>query len=160
MRAVSVRIMAHDHDLTFAPPIENGIVVGHDASPSADRALGWAGEEAQLRNCPLHVVRAWRVNDAPRPKHLPPGVVPSEDEFAQAVVDELKRSVAGVLVADVVVHLHPIHAHPEQALVAASVHADLLVVSSRGRGRVARLLGSTSSYVVEHADCPVVVLRG
>ncbi len=152
--------MAHAHDLTFAPPIEGGIVVGHDASASADRALRWAAEEAHLRGCPLHVVRAWRIQDAPRPKQVLPGVVPSEDEFAQAVAEELKRSVDGVPAADVVVYLHPIHAHAEQALVAASAHADLLVVASRGRGRVARLLGSTSAYVVEHADCPVVVLRG
>lgn len=153
-------MMAHDHELTFRPPIEGGIVVGHDASASAAQALAWAAEEAGLRSCPLHVVRAWRIQDAPRPKHLPPGVVPSEDEFAQAVTEELERDVAGVAASDVVVHLHPIHAHAEQALVAASAHADLLVVSSRGRGRVARLLGSTSSYVVGHADCPVVVLRG
>jgi nucleotide-binding universal stress UspA family protein len=152
--------MAHDRELVFTPPIEGGIVVGHDASASADRALRWAAEEAGLRNCPLHVVRAWRIHDAPRPAHLPPGVVPSEDEFAEAVTAELKRDVEAVAAPGLVVHLHPMHAYAEAALVAASAHADLLVVSSRGRGRVARLLGSTSSYVVEHADCPVVVLRG
>ena len=38
--------------------------------------------------------------------------------------------------------------------------ADLIVVGSRGRGSVGRLLlGSISSYVVAHARCPVLVLR-
>jgi nucleotide-binding universal stress UspA family protein len=44
-------------------------------------------------------------------------------------------------------------------LVAASADADLVVVGSRGGGGFARLLlGSVSSQVVSHADCPVVVI--
>lgn len=44
---------------------------------------------------------------------------------------------------------------------AAAEGADLIVVGSRGRGPVGRLLlGSVSDHIVRHADCPVVVVRG
>ncbi|MFN8536435.1 MAG: universal stress protein [Thermomicrobiales bacterium] len=52
---------------------------------------------------------------------------------------------------------------PGSAIVALAtdLHADLLVVTSQGLGPVRRLvLGSVSEDVVQHAPCPVLVLRG
>jgi nucleotide-binding universal stress UspA family protein len=43
---------------------------------------------------------------------------------------------------------------------AAAVGADVVVVGSRGRGALKRaLLGSVSTYVVNNAPCPVLVVR-
>jgi nucleotide-binding universal stress UspA family protein len=43
---------------------------------------------------------------------------------------------------------------------AASFHADLVVLGSRGHGAIATMvLGSTASEVVDHAPCPVLVAR-
>ena len=48
-----------------------------------------------------------------------------------------------------------------EELVRASRDADMLVVGSRGSGGFARLLmGSVSSQVTHHAECPVVVIPG
>jgi nucleotide-binding universal stress UspA family protein len=52
---------------------------------------------------------------------------------------------------------------PGEAIVAAaeSENADLIVVGSHGRSGVSRfLIGSVSDYVVRHAHCPVMVVRG
>jgi nucleotide-binding universal stress UspA family protein len=49
------------------------------------------------------------------------------------------------------------------AIVAAAdaENADLIVVGSHGRSGVSRfLIGSVSDYVVRHAHCPVMVIRG
>ena len=50
-----------------------------------------------------------------------------------------------------------------EAIVAAAdaENADLIVVGSHGRSGVSRfLIGSVSDYVVRHAHCPVMVIRG
>ena len=52
---------------------------------------------------------------------------------------------------------------PGEAIVAAaeSENADMIVVGSHGRSGVSRfLIGSVSDYVVRHAHCPVLVVRG
>ena len=44
---------------------------------------------------------------------------------------------------------------------AQAMAADLVVLGSRGHGRIATmLLGSTAAEVVDHAPCPVLVARG
>jgi nucleotide-binding universal stress UspA family protein len=43
---------------------------------------------------------------------------------------------------------------------AKALNADVVVVGSRGRGAIRRvLLGSVSTYVVHNAPCPVLVIR-
>lgn len=52
---------------------------------------------------------------------------------------------------------------PGEAIVAAadSENADMIVVGSHGRSGVSRFfIGSVSDYVVRHAHCPVMVVRG
>jgi nucleotide-binding universal stress UspA family protein len=50
---------------------------------------------------------------------------------------------------------------PAEALLKAGEEADLVVVGSRGLGGFSGLLlGSTSSQVIHHATCPVVMVPG
>jgi nucleotide-binding universal stress UspA family protein len=57
------------------------------------------------------------------------------------------------------VSVRAVSGFPAKELIDASTDADLVVVGSRGAGGFARLmLGSVSSQVVHHAQCPVVVV--
>lgn len=48
---------------------------------------------------------------------------------------------------------------PSDALCAASVDAELMVLGSHGHGAVHdKLIGSTSERAVHHAPCPVVIV--
>lgn len=141
--------------------IHDGIVVGHDGSRHADRALRWAAEWAHRTGLRLHVVRTWVLSSAPRPHSWHPTYVPPMTDYEEAVREALEEDVRALeLPADIVVSCHVVHGSPARRLVEVSVHADLLAVSSRGRGGFAGLvMGSTTDQVVRHAHCPVVVVR-
>ena len=141
--------------------ITDGIVVGHDGSRHAERALRWAADWAARTGCRLHVVRTWVLSSAPRPESWRTGYVPPMTDFEQAVRDALEEDVhAARLPADVPVACHVVHGTPARRLVEVSAGAELLVVSSRGHGGFAGLvMGSTTDQVVRHARCPVVVIR-
>jgi nucleotide-binding universal stress UspA family protein len=136
------------------------IVVGDDGSAESATAVRWAAEEARVRKAPLVVVRAWTITTAPRPVHWEPGYVPSEDEFASAVADQLAADLADMLGESPGIEVRPLPAHssPEEALVAASREASLVVVGSHGRHLASALLGSTSEHLVRHAHGPIAVV--
>jgi nucleotide-binding universal stress UspA family protein len=49
----------------------------------------------------------------------------------------------------------------EIVLMANHFNVDLIIIGSHGRGAISRLLlGSTAARVVEHAPCPVLVVKG
>jgi nucleotide-binding universal stress UspA family protein len=63
--------------------------------------------------------------------------------------------------SDVPVRARVTEGRAAQVLLDASAGASLLVVGSRGHGGFAEaLLGSVSQHCVQHAPCPVVVVRG
>ena len=74
---------------------------------------------------------------------------------AQALVVRGRR--AGVAVEFLVWEGEP---GPAIIEAAEAEHADILVVGTRGRSRVERMvLGSVSDHVVRHAPCPVLIVR-
>lgn len=58
-------------------------------------------------------------------------------------------------------HAEVVEGNTAAVLLKAAEGADLLVVGCRGHGGfVGALLGSVSQHCVQHATCPVVVVRG
>lgn len=144
------------------PADAGAVVVGHDGSPSADRALTEALLLARALEGPVVVVRAWSLATAPRPADWEFGYVAAFDEYAEAVRLALLSDTRSLLesFADVPVEYRVVHAGPAESLIAISRDARLLVVGARGLGGLAgMLLGSVSDQCVRHARCPVLVAR-
>jgi nucleotide-binding universal stress UspA family protein len=139
-----------------------GIVVGIDGSHNSSKALEWAMTEAAVRNAPLTVLTVHSVMASywsGQPVTLPG----DEDE-----VNKIRKSAESA-VADVAAKLGAgqpesvtvtaVNGFTAQALIDATKDSDLLVVGTRGGGGFGSLLmGSVSSQVVHHANCPVVVV--
>ena len=148
-------------DVQETVTIDGGILVGHDGSRSAQAALRWAGDLARRADLHVHVLRAWSLTTAPRPKTWEPGYVPPMADFEEAVHEELGAHVrAADLGPDVRVSCHVVHRPPAPALIEVAQGAHLLVVAARGLGGFSGLLlGSVSDQCVHHAPCPVTVVR-
>ena len=142
--------------------LDGGVAVGDDGSDCAANAVRYAAEDARRRRCPLHVVRGWLIATAVRPEGLPYGSVASLTELGEATQAAEEARVAELLGPDpgIEVHVHALHAPAAQAMLSAAEGADLLVLGARGRGGFrSLLLGSTAAQVVQHASCPVTVVK-
>jgi nucleotide-binding universal stress UspA family protein len=144
------------------------IVVGVDGSEESIAALRWALEEARLRDTTVRALRAWELPYASPPLEplLPgsgfPQFAVDVDEIRGAVEEQLDRVVSEAVgdAAGVRIEQELVQGHAADELVKASKGADLLVVGSRGHGGFSGLLlGSVSQACVQHARCPVVVVR-
>ena len=144
------------------------IVVGVDGSDASREALRWGAEEARLRNARLAAVHVWSFVPAaplgdPGMLAMPAGDLAgqlgAENEAATSV---LEASLTDVLGTDSTLEIdrRVVEGDAGEALVAEGANADLIVVGSHGRtGLKAALLGSVSRHVVDHAKCPVVVVK-
>ncbi|MBE4720323.1 universal stress protein [Pseudarthrobacter sp. AB1] len=140
------------------------IVVGFDGSEHSQTALSWAVDEARQRDGQLRLVTAW--NRAPMAWY--PAVLEtaaggiadeeSPEQIAGTLQAEALKSAAdeGVTATGQVVNSDS----PASAILDAAQDADLVVVGSRGHGGFPGLhLGSVSTQVIDHAPCPVLVVR-
>ena len=137
------------------------VVVGVDGSAQSLQAVELALEEAGLRRAPLHVVHCADVT--PAVLHLSGGVNVNTKDLADRQHQDVWELAAPVLDdTDVDVTKVELSGYPADELVrhAEDNDAVLVVVGTRGRGRVASaVLGSTSMRVLEHAPCPVLVAK-
>ncbi|MEU9832398.1 universal stress protein [Streptosporangium sp. NPDC048047] len=134
------------------------VAVGFDGSPSSEAALGHAFEEAARRGARVRAVHAWEA-----PVMGPYTVVytPMLEEVSTAAEKTAERALAPWMerYPHVPVIRSVVCEHPVVALREASETADLLVVGSRGLGRLgSAVLGSVGHGVLHHARCPVVVV--
>ncbi len=132
--------------------LHHRVIVGVDGSELARQALHVGAEEARLRGAALQAMNVvnWDLIGAEL-------VEPTTRQLVtwgkQLVEKELSES--GVTARTVV-----IHGHPQQVLVRHSAQADLLVLGSRGHSTIGGfMVGSTSMFCAQHAECPVLVIR-
>ncbi|MEU0528991.1 universal stress protein [Amycolatopsis tolypomycina] len=153
---------------TRVPLPERAVVVGFDASETSKTAAAWAAREAEARDRPLAVVRAfdWQWP----PTALPPSPTVSvfaldSGELRTAVQAQVERGVAeirrdhpGLEVTAAVTDGDPATA---LSTIADETEAELVVVGASGTGAVERaFLGSTAAELARTTQRPAVVARG
>ena len=135
------------------------ILLATDGSPASEPASEQAIDLATKVQARLLVVSVFAASSRPSEASTEAAVVDSRDSLtskAQAIVQRAKAAGADAtfLVWE---------GDAGEAIVAAanSEGVDLIVVGSHGRSGVSRFfIGSVSDYVVRHAHCPVMVVRG
>jgi nucleotide-binding universal stress UspA family protein len=134
------------------------VVVGVDPSDHAATALDWAVDEAVVRGWPLEIAHARGAGAARLAKFGSRHAWEELDRAAQELTDEMERR-ARERRGFVEVRATLIDDAPLPGLIDAVKPVDLLVVGSRGHGRVSSvLIGSVSQGLAAHAPCPVVVV--
>jgi len=125
------------------------VIVGADGSAAGQAAVVFAFEEAALRDVPLVAVCA--LADAPGRlgdfRHI-------QEDYEYMVATEAKEH------PEVSVTHQVLPGPPRAALLAAAADAQLIVVGARGRDGLDQMtLGSVAEAVLQHATCPVGVVR-
>jgi nucleotide-binding universal stress UspA family protein len=141
------------------------ILLATDGSEETRLAAATAADLTRRTGAELHLVHVGK--NLTHWSHSSVDVGP----FPGAHQDELDRWAKGLLEAEVErlkssgaevegSHLRRGRADEEVAVLAEEEGADLIVMGSRGRGRIRRaLVGSVSDSVVRHAHCPVMLVR-
>ena len=125
------------------------VVLGADGSAAGQAAVVFAFEEAALRDVPLVAVCALadapgRLGDFRR----------IQEDYEHMVATEAKEH------PEVSVTHQVLPGPPRAALLAAAADAQLVVVGARGRDGLDQMtLGSVAEAVLQHATCPVGVVR-
>jgi nucleotide-binding universal stress UspA family protein len=127
------------------------LIVGADGSPDSSAAVAWAATEAQTTGAEIVAVHAVGLIEHqpgdPSAEHLRPDLAAwtsALDHLADARARRCREP-----------------GEPTDVLrrVATRVHADLIVVGTRGAGaHGATTIGSTSLGLAERSPCPVVIV--
>jgi nucleotide-binding universal stress UspA family protein len=137
------------------------ILLATDGSGEAQLAATTAADLAKSTNSELHVVHVGEVPRVYHPeRHAYRAYYEEQEKEAQQLLEaEVERiKEAGATVAQA--HLRMGRADEEIVDLAQSMGAGMIVMGSKGQGRIRRaLMGSVSDAVVRHAHCPVTIVR-
>lgn len=142
---------------------ESPIVVAADGSAPAYAAVAWAAQTAQRHGASLHL-----VNSSTLPTLYGSAAAFTQSDFdlvhadGERIVEEATRVANEAAGADAKLDItgQVVTGPIIPALLEEAKTARLLVVGSRGLGKVGRaLLGSVSAAVTTHAECPVAVIK-
>ncbi|MEV5953118.1 universal stress protein [Streptomyces sp. NPDC051987] len=120
-------------------------------------AVDFAVREAGLRGAEVDAVRAWRCPARESTDHplLTGEPARLHEQQASDTLEEALRDVP----KEVSMHRQTVEGPARQVLLAASRHADLLVVGARrDAGHFGLQLGRVAHGVLHHAACPVAVV--
>lgn len=146
-------------------------LVGHDFSPSGQRAAELAAADLTRLGGELHLVHVYSVPSIPLSYEWGPadGLVSSPRDLESALKADVARSIEDAAerlrerFPDVEIFTQVHAGRPAEALLAAAeeLGADRIVLGTAGRTGLSHLLlGSVAERVVRLAPCPVLVVKG
>lgn len=144
-------------------PVRGTVVVGVDGSGPSKHALLWAQFLAHATDSIIEAVAAWQPYTSYGAMGAGLAAIPPDWDLRKDSQTALTATINEVFSdhRPVGMRLTVCEGNAARVLVEASRNAQLLVVGSRGHGGFAGLLlGSVSAACAEHAECPVVILRG
>jgi nucleotide-binding universal stress UspA family protein len=141
------------------------ILVAVDDSPHSERAvefvtrMRWPGGSRLIVTCVMQPGMSLLPATAPDAKHRPVDLHAEQRRHHEAVVTRClnRLRAAGFSTEGLVVEGDP---REQLVQLVERERIDLLVMGSRGRSGLARLmLGSVSGHAVSHAPCSVLVVK-
>ena len=139
------------------------ILLASDGSEEAQLAAATAADLAEKTNSELHVLTVgpdYPLYELPEHPAEFEDVLSENRREAKEMLEQQAKSIeeSGGTVKET--YLREGRAAEEIVEVAEEIGAGLIVMGSRGHGRLRRaLLGSVSDAVVRHAHCPVTIVR-
>ena len=137
------------------------ILVATDGSREAQLALTTAADLAKSTDSELHVLHVGELPLVYHPeRHAYRTLYEEHEREAQQILEAEVERIDGSGATVAQAHLRMGRADEEIVELAQSIDAGLIVIGSRGQGRLRRaLVGSVSESVVRHAHCPVTIVR-
>jgi nucleotide-binding universal stress UspA family protein len=130
----------------------NELIVGVDGSDQSRSALRWAASIAAALPVKLRAIEVWGGGD--------PYAAEEVGEKVRRELAEYTTSALQGLTSEPEVEFEALRGSPAQVLLNRVTAESGLVLGSRGRGGfLGLLLGSVSRACIEHAPCPVAVIR-
>jgi nucleotide-binding universal stress UspA family protein len=138
------------------------ILVATDGSREAELAVTTAADLAKSTDSELHVIHVGELPLVYHPeRHAYRAEYEAHQKEAQQLLEAQLERIEGAgatLLAQA--HLRMGRADEEIVELAHSIDAGMIVMGSRGQGRLRRaLVGSVSESVIRHAHCPVTIVR-
>lgn len=159
----SPRAITDESDLPY-----DRILVPIDFSEHSKRTISYATKTATRHNSTIYLLHVFQIPDyvvnpyARRRENC--AEVQSHVDAAEQEAREILETFAQELLSKrvkVQPYLRVGYPFDEIVLMANHFNVDLIIIGSHGRGGISRLLvGSTAERVVEHALCPVLVVKG
>ena len=153
----------HENDIAY-----DKILVPIDFSEHSKRTVSYATRTALRHNSTIFLLHVFQIPDyvvtpyarrkqdcAEVQSHVDAAEQEARESL-EAFAEELSKQ--GIKVQP---YLRVGYPFDEIVLMAKHFNVDLIIIGSHGRGAITRLLlGSTAERVVEHAPCPVLVVKG
>jgi nucleotide-binding universal stress UspA family protein len=139
------------------------ILLATDGSEEAQLASTTAADLAEKTDSELHVLTVgpdYPLYELPEHPAEFEDVLQENRRRAKEVLEQQAKRIEESGVTVTKTHLREGRAAEEIVELAEGIGAGLIVMGSRGQGRLRRtLLGSVSDAVVRHAHCPVTIVR-